>query len=58
MWTLQWCAPLSDDAITCCAQAADAALFGTSPKGSFNHEMAHWMEVSPAALLRMIAFID
>lgn len=26
-------------------QAADAAVFGTSPKGSFNHEMAHWMEV-------------
>lgn len=25
-------------------RAADTALFGTSPKGSFNHEMAHWME--------------
>ena len=26
-------------------QAADASVLGTSPKGSFNHEIMQWMEV-------------
>lgn len=31
-------------------QAADSNLYGTSPKGSFNHEMMHWMEVCLSAM--------